>query len=151
MDKRDFLYSKLGWTYEDAISTWETYNWFLDFCDLDMIDFGSEDFENEIIYNLTDLHQIIGEIICEYFEDGNAFDDKLVDNDFYEDLDYCYFITLYSPNVIKIDFSELFKQVIDFAGENNIEVPKVRENGKVLLSILDRLNQKYLFKFTHPY
>ena len=151
MDKNEFLYNRLGWGYEDATSTWETYKWFLDFCDLTMINFDEEDFEHEIIYNLNDLHQIIGEIICEYFENGNAFDDELVDNDFYEDLDYYYFITLYCPNVIKIDFSELFKQIIDFAGENNIEVPKIRENGKVLLSILDRLNQKYPFKFTHPY
>lgn len=150
MDKREFLYNRLGWNYEDAISTWEIYKWFLDYCDLTMINFDEEDFENEIIYNLNDLEQIIGEIICEYFEDGNAFDDKLVDNDFYEDLDCHYFITLYSPNVIKIDFSELFNEVIDFAGSYNIEVPKVKENGKILLSILDKLNQKYPFKFTHP-
>lgn len=148
--KEDFLYSRLGWNYEEAISTWDTYNWFLNFCDLDMINFDEEDFENEIINNFTDRNQIIGDIISEYFENGSLFEDVLVDNDFYEDLEYYYFISLDSPNIIKIDFSELFRLTIDFAESNNIEVPKVKENGKVLLSILDKLNQRYPFKFTHP-
>lgn len=149
--KEDFLYSRLGWNYEEAISTWDTYNWFLNFCDLDMINFDEEDFENEIINNFTDRNQIIGDIISEYFENGSLFEDVLVDNDFYEDLEYYYFISLDSPNIIKIDFSELFRLTIDFAESNNIEVPKVKENGKVLLSILDKLNQRYPFKFKHPY
>lgn len=149
MTKEDFLYNRLGWNYEEAISTWDTYNWFLNFCDLDMINFDEEDFENEIINNLTDRDQIIGDIISEYFENGSLFEDVLVDNDFYEDLEYYYFISLDSPNIIKIDFSELFKLTIDFAESNDIEVPKVKENGKVLLSILDKLNQRYPFKFKH--
>lgn len=151
MTKEDFLHNRLGWNYEEAISTWDAYNWFLNFCDLDMINFDEEDFENEIINNLTDRDQIIGDIISEYFENGSLFEDVLVDNDFYEDLEYYYFISLDSPNIIKIDFSELFKLTIDFAESNDIEVPKVKENGKVLLSILDKLNQKYPFKFKHPY
>lgn len=147
MDKREFLYNRLGWNYEDAISTWETYNWFLDYCDLDMINFDENDFENEIIYNLSDLHQIIGDIICEYFENGSLFDDVLVDNDLYEDLEYYYFISLDSPNIIKINFPELFRLVIDFAKSNDIEVPKVKEDENILLTILDKLNDKYPFKF----
>ena len=150
MTKEDFLYNRLGCNYEEAISTWDACNWFLNFCDLDMINFDKEDFENEIIYNLTDRDQIIGDIISGYFENGSLFEDVLVDNGFYDDLEYYYFISLESPNIIKIDFSELFRLTIDFAESNDIEVPKVKENGKVLLSILDKLNQRYPFKFKHP-
>lgn len=150
MTKEDFLYNRLGCSYEEAISTWDAYKWFLDFCDQDTLDFNTEDFENEIINNLTDRDQIIGDIISKYFENGSLFEDVLVDNGFYDDLEYYYFISLDSPNIIKIDFSELFNQVIYFAESNDIEVPKVKENGKVLLSILDKLNQKYPFKFKHP-
>lgn len=149
MTKDDFIYNRLGWDYEEAKSIWETYNWFLDYCDLDMINFDENDFENEIIYNLSDLHQIIGDIICEYFENGSLFDDVLVDNDLYEDLEYYYFISLDSPNIIKINFPELFRLVIDFAKSNDIEVPKVKEDENILLTILDKLNQKYPFKFKH--
>lgn len=147
MTKDDFIYNRLGWDYEEAKSIWETYNRFLDYCDLDMINFDENDFENEIIYNLSDLHQIIGDIICEYFENGSLFDDVLVDNDLYEDLEYYYFISLDSPNIIKINFPELFRLVIDFAKSNDIEVPKVKEDENILLTILDKLNDKYPFKF----
>jgi hypothetical protein len=150
MDKKDFLYCRLGSDYETSESAWETYNWFLNHCYLDTIDLTEENLENEIIYNLSDIQQIIEDIISEYFENGSLFEDVLVDNDFYEDLEYYYFISLDSPNIIKIDFSELFRLTIDFAESNDIEVPKVKENGKVLLSILDKLNCKYPFKFTHP-
>ena len=149
MTEDDFLYNRLGWDYEVAKSTWETYNWFLNYCDLTMINFDENDFENEIIYNLNDLHQIIGDIICEYFENGSLFDDVLVDNDLYEDLEYYYFISLDSPNIIKINFPELFKLVIDFAESNDIEVPKIKEDENILLIILSKLNQKYPFKFKH--
>lgn len=151
MDKKDFLYCRLGLDYETSEFAWETYNWFLNHCDLDIIDLTEENLENEIIYNLSDIQQIIGDIICEYFEDGNLFDDVLVDNDFYEDIiDYSSFISLYPPNVIKIDFLKLFNQVIDFAESNGIEVPKVKDEGRVLYYILDKLNYTYPFKFTHP-
>lgn len=152
MTKKEFLYYRIGWDYKSAESTWETYNWFLDYCDLDMIDLSGEDFENEIICNLTDIQQIIKDIISKYFENGSLFNDALVNNDFYEYIIdyYSSFITLYHPNIIQIDFSELFIQVIDFAGANNIEIPKVKDEGRILLNILDALNYKYPFKFTHP-
>ena len=151
MTKKEFLCCRLGWDYETAESSWETYNWFLNHCDLDIIDLTGENIEEEIICNLTDIQQIIGDIICEYFENGSLFDSVLVDNDFYEDIiDYSSFISLYPPNIIKIDFSELFNQVIDFAGSNGIEIPEVKDKGKVLYYILDKLNYTYPFKFTHP-
>lgn len=147
MTKKEFLHCRLGWDYEEAESIWETYNWFLNYCYQDTLDFDTEDLENEIIYNLTDIQQIIGDIICEYFEDGSLFDNVLIDNDFYEDLEYYYFISLDSPNIIKINFSELFKLTIDFAKSNDIEVPKIKEDENILLIILDKLNDKYPFKF----
>ena len=151
MDKKDFLYCRLGLDYETSEFAWETYNWFLNHCNLDIIDLTEENLENEIIYNLSDIQQIIGDIICEYFKDGNTFDDDLSSNGFYDsDVINYSFIKLGYPNVITIDFLELFNQVIDFAGSNGIEIPEVKDKGKVLYYILDKLNYTYPFKFTHP-
>lgn len=151
MDKKDFLYRRIGQDYAIANSIWETYKWFIDCCYQDTLDFDTEDLESEIICNLTDIQQIIGDIICEYFEDGNTFDDNLSSNGFYDsDVINYSFIKLGYPNVITIDFLKLFNQVIDFAESNGIEVPKVKDEGRVLYYILDKLNYTYPFKFTHP-